>query len=335
MVERLVGPKPALDPELAGPLRAMREAIPGGIPSLSAEILQMVRGGFPGIPAPAQEHFSRNGRFTVEEVVVPAGGGQPDVPLLICRPGGGPVRGLIYYIHGGGMVLGSNVNGVDEMLDYADSLHLVVVSVDYRLAPENRHPAPVSDCYAGLTWVETHAVEVGAPASPLIIAGESAGGGLAAGTALIARDRGNPRLAGLLLIAPMLDHRSDTPSIHLLRDGGMWDRESNIFGWSALLGDTPQDDVSPYASAALATDLSAMPTTYIDVGGADAFRDEALTYASRLSEAGNLVDLHLWGGAYHGFDGIAPDATVSKTARATRHAWLSRVINQAEKFTNE
>ncbi|GAA4156995.1 alpha/beta hydrolase [Leifsonia shinshuensis] len=331
MNDQLIGPKPALDPELTGPLAALRAAVPGGMPSLSADTLPIVREILPRIPAPARQHFSREGRFAVEEVVAAGAEGQPDVPLLICRPSAGRIRGLVFYIHGGGMVLGSYVDGVDEMLDYAEALGLAVVSVDYRLAPEHPHPAPVTDCYTGLLWTAERASELAHASAPVIIAGESAGGGLAAATTLLARDEQRHVLAGQLLIAPMLDHRSASRSIRLLRDAGMWDRESNMFGWSALLGEGDHDDVSPYASPARATDLAHLPFTYVDVGGADAFRDEAMAYAAQLSEAGNLVDLHVWAGACHGFDGIAPDAAVSKSARASRRAWLSRVLEQAER----
>lgn len=330
---RVTGPAPAIDPELSPALEIMKSSVPGGLPSLSADILPMVRAGFPGIPGPAQDHFSRDGRFVVDEGMAPGSGDNPDVPLLICRPAAGTARGCIVYIHGGGMVLGSNVNGVDEMLDYAEAEELAVVSVGYRLAPENPHPAPVEDCWTGLAWAANNATEIGLSGdAPIIIAGESAGGGLAAATALLARDRGVPHVQGQLLIAPMLDHRSETISMHLLGKAGMWDRESNIFGWSALLSGT-ENDVSPYASPALATDLTGLPPTFIDVGGADAFRDEAMDYASRLSRDANLVDLHLWAGAYHGSDGIVPNAQVSIQARATRAAWISRILDHNHRAT--
>lgn len=328
---RVTGPTPAIDPELAPALDIMKSSVPGGLPSLSADILPMVRAGFPGIPGPASDHFSRGGRFDVQEELAPGSGDNPDVPLLICRPSAGTARGCIVFIHGGGMVLGSNVNGVDEMLDYAEAEELTVVSVEYRLAPENPHPAPVEDCWTGLAWVADNVIRLGLSGeAPIIIAGESAGGGLAAATALLARDRGTTHIQGQLLIAPMLDHRSVSVSMQLLGKAGMWDRESNIFGWSALLGGS-EDDVSPYASPALATDLTGLPPTFIDVGGADAFRDEAMDYASRLSRDGNLVDLHLWAGAYHGSDGIVPNAQVSVQTRATRAAWISRVLSQSHR----
>ncbi|MFB7893630.1 alpha/beta hydrolase [Microbacterium sp. NPDC056044] len=329
MAEFLTGPAPAIDPELAPTLSALHAVVPGGLPSLSSENYAAIRAGFPGIPGAPAAHFSRAGKFDVEMAAVPGLDGG-DIPLLICRPAGVPHRAAILYVHGGGMVLGSYVNGVDEMLDYADPLGLAVVSVDYRLAPEYPHPIPVEDCYASLAWLAEHATELDIPADRLIVAGESAGGGLAAATVLLARDRGSVAVFGQLLIAPMLDHRSDTPSMHLLQGAGMWDRNSNIFGWGALLGSTGDAAVSPYASPALAADLSGLPPTFIDVGGADAFRDEAIDYATRISQAGGLTDLHLWAGGYHGFDGMVPQAQISRSARATRLAWLTRLLAAAE-----
>ncbi len=321
-----VGPTPAIDPELSGPLAAMNAIAPSELRRFSAANLTAIRDGYPGIAASPVDHFSRGGRFSVEETAAAGHGDAPDVPLLVCRPMAGDAQACIVYIHGGGMVLGNSSHGVDEILDYAERLCLTVVSVDYRLAPENPYPAPVEDCFNGVSWAAEHATELEVAANRLIVVGESAGGGLAAATVLLSRDRGGPAILGQLLIAPMLDHRSDSASMHLLRDAGMWDRASNIFGWASLLGTMSPAEVTPYASPATATDLSAMPPTFIDVGGADAFRDEAIDYATRISQAGGLVDLHVWAGAYHGFDGMAPAALVSRSARATREAWLARLM---------
>lgn len=188
----------------------------------------------------------------------------------------------------------------------------------------------MEDCFTGLQWAAENAASLGVPDGRIIVAGESAGGGLAAAATLLGRDRGLTGLLGQLLIAPMLDRRSASPSMHLLQGAGMWDRESNIFGWASLLGTLAPGDVPAYASPALAEDLSGLPPTFIDVGGADAFRDEAIEYAAGISRAGGLADLHVWAGAYHGFDGMAPTAIVSRTARATREAWLDRLLSAAE-----
>lgn len=322
-----IGPQPAVDPELAGPLNALKGAVPGGMPSLSAGLLPLIRSGFPGIPGEPAEHFSRGGAFDVQNIIAESASSDHGVPLLVCTPARSEPAGCVVYLHGGGMVLGSNVNGVDEFLDYAEELRLAVVSVDYRLAPEHPHPAPVEDCFLGLVWAAQHAESLRVPRGRLIVAGESAGGGLAAATALLARDRGLEGIAGQMLLSPMLDHRSDSLSMRQLGDAGMWDRESNIFGWSSLLGALTSAEVPSYASPSRADDLAGLPSSFIDVGGADAFRDEAVDYATRISQAGGLVDLHLWAGAFHGFDGIAPSAGVSRAARDTRRQWLSRLLS--------
>lgn len=143
----------------------------------------------------------------------------------------------------------------------------------------------------------------------------------------MARDHGGPAVRGQLLIYPMLDDRCETPSSHQFLDGTIWVRSSNITGWTALLGDARGGpDVSPFAAPARATDLSGLPPTYVDVGSVDVFRDEAVGYASRIWQAGGNAELHVWPGGCHGFDQLAPEAALSRRARATRMDWLSRVI---------
>jgi acetyl esterase/lipase len=237
-----------------------------------------------------------------------------------------PVPAL-YYIHGGGMISGSSRDVLGELLDLADPVGAAVVSVEYRLAPETPHPGPVEDCYAGLVWTAEHAGEVGIDEQRLVLIGGSAGGGIAAALALLARDRGGPVLAGQLLIEPMLDDRNDTPSVHQMAELPIWNRAANEVGWTALLGDARGGpDVSPYAAPARAEDLSGLPPAFIDVGSADTFRDEDVTYASRIWQAGGVAELHVWPGGFHGFDGIAPQAALSRAAVATRVDWLRRLL---------
>jgi len=140
----------------------------------------------------------------------------------------------------------------------------------------------VEDCYAGLTWASEHAEELGVDPAKIVIAGTSAGGGLAAGTSLLAHHRGGPALAAQVLICPMLDHRNDTTSSHQFEGPGVWSREANAFGWGSVLSGVPAGEVPPYVSPALAADLSGLPSTYIDAGSAEVFRDEAVNYASRI-----------------------------------------------------
>ncbi|GAB2856710.1 hypothetical protein GCM10022221_65510 [Actinocorallia aurea] len=226
----------------------------------------------------------------------------------------------------GGMVMGARHTGLAGVVGYVAEGLAVAVSVEYRLAPEHPDPAPVEDCYAGLRWLAENAAALGADPARLMILGGSAGGGLAAGTALLARDRGFPALTHQVLLCPMLDDRMTTPSSRMLDGEGVWDREDNLFGWTALLGDRRGTaDVSPYAAPARAEDLSGLPRTYLDVGSVETFRDEAIDYALRLSQAGVSVDFHLWGGGYHGFEAAYPSALAQASA-ATRTEFLRRAL---------
>jgi acetyl esterase/lipase len=233
----------------------------------------------------------------------------------------------IYHAHGGGMVIGDRFLGMREVLDWVEEFDLVCVSVEYRLAPEFPDPYPVEDCYVGLVWMAEHADELCIDPSRLIIAGASAGGGLAAGTTLLARDRYGPALLGSLLMYPMIDDRNQTLSSHQIDGVGVWDRGSNEMGWSALLGDRRgTDSVSIYASPSRATDLSGLPPTFIDVASAEVFRDEAVAYAARIWADGGIAELHVIPGGYHGFENLAPDSALGRQVIATRKQWLRRML---------
>ena len=319
-----VGPPPPFDAELQPALDAMEQ---GGPPELPLAAIPLIRQN-PPFPAPTDDDLRRGGAFEVSTAAAPGPSGAPDVPLLICRPTGvtAPVA-CLYYIHGGGMIIGDNRTGLPSMLNHAVELGLAVVSVDYRLAPETPHPGPAEDCYAGLSWTAAHAAELGIDPARVIVGGGSAGGGLAAAVALLARDRGGPALAGQLLICPMLDDRNDTPSSRQMAGLGVWDRAANEVGWTALLGDARGGpDVSPYAAPARAADLSGLPPAFIDVGSAETFRDEDVAYATRIWQAGGAAELHVWPGGFHGFAGMVPGAALSKAAVAAQRDWLRRLL---------
>ncbi|MCU7727606.1 alpha/beta hydrolase fold domain-containing protein [Actinoplanes sp. KI2] len=318
-------PPPPFDPELGAALTALADLI---TPSLDSERLAAVRSGSV-LAVPTEDELRRGGAFQIEERIVPGLGDDPDITLLICTPTAPTgTLGCVYHTHGGGMVLGDRRVGVLEMLDWAEQFNLVVVSVEYRLAPETPHPGPIDDCYAGLLWTAEHADELGFDRSRLIVAGGSAGGGLAAALALRARDQHGPELLGQMLIYPMLDDRNETPSAQQMAGLGVWDREANAFGWTALLGDARGGpDVSPYAAPARAADLSGLPPAFIDVGSAETFRDEDVAYASRIWQAGGRAELHVWPGGFHGFDSLAPTAQLSHDARDARVRWLNRLFN--------
>jgi acetyl esterase/lipase len=320
-----VGPPPPFDAELLPLLRELESRPPI---EYTLEAIPRIRQAPPPFPPPSDDDLRRGGRFELSRRLVPGPAGAPDVPLLICRPAGveAPVS-CLYHIHGGGMIFGDNRAGMPWMLDHAEELTMAVVSVEYRLAPETPHPGPVEDCYAGLAWTAAHAAELGIDPGRLLVGGGSAGGGLAAAVALLARDRGGPALKGQLLICPMLDDRNDTPSSYQMAGRGIWDRAVNEVGWTALLGDARGGpDVSPYAAPARATDLSGLPPAFIDAGSAETFRDEDVAYATRIWQAGGVAELHVWPGGCHGFTGMVPEAAMSKAAIAARLNWLSRLL---------
>ncbi|MGW4947244.1 alpha/beta hydrolase [Actinoplanes sp. NPDC004185] len=326
-----VGPPPPFDPELAPVLDALTSIRPPD--AYRPDTIVEMRRPVPGVPTPTDDVLSRHGAYLVRARTVPGPDGDPDVALLVCLPRHArtPVP-AIYFIHGGGMIAGDNRFGLPEMLDLAEPLGTAVVSVEYRLAPETPHPGPVEDSYAGLRWLSEHADELGVDPGRIVVAGMSAGGGLAAGVALMARDRGGPTIAGQLLLSPMLDDRNDSPSARQMRGIGIWDTRSNETGWNALLGEAVRGgpEVSPYAAPARAEDLSGLPPTFIDVGSAETFRDEDVAFASRLWQAGGRSELHVWPGGFHGFDVVAPSDAISRDAIAARAAWLHRQLGTGE-----
>jgi acetyl esterase/lipase len=319
---------PPFDPELAAALELIKDVVSPGI---TPDEIDAVRQG-PGIEMLAELDLTMDGFFETEDRAVPGPEGAPEISLLICRPAApaedGP-RPVIYHIHGGGLILGNNRVGVDAALAWAKELDAVVVSVEYRLAPENPYPAQIEDVYAGLEWTAKHAAELDADPGRIVLAGASAGGGLCAALTLLARDRMGPQPIGQLLMCPMLDDRNDTPSSHQMAGLGVWDRTANETGWTALLGELRGGaDVPAYAAPARAKDLTGLPPAFLDVGSAETFRDEVVTYATRIWQAGGVAELHVWPGGFHGFDGFAPQAALSQEARAAQVRWLRRLLGR-------
>ncbi|MBV8358323.1 MAG: alpha/beta hydrolase [Deltaproteobacteria bacterium] len=236
----------------------------------------------------------------------------------------------LYWIHGGGYVMGDIDYDDRLMMQMVKRIGCVAASVDYRLAPEHPFPTPVEDCYTGLKWLFTHADELGVEPSRIAIGGPSGGGGLTAGLGLMVRDRKEVPVVFQLLIYPMIDDRNATPASYAITDPRVWNRESNRLGWKAYLGrDGGGADVSPYAAAARATDLTNLPPTYISVGALDLFVDENIEYAQRLIQAGVPTELHVYPGAFHGFDLFAPSARVSKQFKADRDNALKRALHDS------
>lgn len=319
-----LGPPPPFDPELVPALKSLAQVMP---PAILPEMLPELR-DFMTSTAPTDDDVRRGGAIEFEERRVPGPGGAPDISLLICRPARstGPLP-AVYFTHGGGMILGDNRNLIGEMLDWVQHLGVVLVSVEYRLAPEHPFPAGLEDVYAGFRWTMAHADDLGIDPRRVVVSGPSAGGGLTAAMTLLARDLDGPVAAGQLLVCPMLDDRNDSVSARQMAGIGAWDRTSNNTGWTALLGEQRGGpEVTAYAAPARAEDLSGLPPLFIDVGSAETFRDEVVTHATRYWQAGGVAELHVWPGGFHGFDALAPEAELSRRARAARVDWLRRVL---------
>lgn len=268
---------------------------------------------------------------TCEKRHIPGPAGAPDVRVLHYTPPGnttasGP-RPALLHIHGGGFVLGNPE--LNDLSNRAAALaqDCIVVSVDYRLAPEAVWPAALEDCYAALIWLAGNADALGIDPARIAVAGESAGGGHAAALALHARDKGGPAICFLLLDAPMLDDRTGTshdPHPHC--GHFVWTPDKNRFGWGALLGMAPGGpDVPAAAVPARAADLAGLPPTFISVGALDLFLEEDMEWTRRLTRAGVAADLHVIAGGYHGF-GVAAGSPQAQSVQALRHDALKRAF---------
>ncbi len=270
-----------------------------------------------------------NPSVSVETIYIPGLEGAPDVRVLAYRPvqAEGPLPVLL-HLHGGGYVVGSPERKGTEHRKLAVELGCAIYSVDYRLAPETPFPGSIEDCYAVLKWLNGNASELGIDKDRIGVMGESAGGGLAACLALMACGRAEFSLLFQHLISPMLDDRTAiNPDTNPLAGEFAWTREDNAFGWSALLGaslGTP--DVSPYASAARAGDLSGLPSTFLSVAALDLLMEEEMEYARRLARAGVPVEMHVYPGAYHGFVPTCPKARVSIAAERDSREALRRAF---------
>ena len=284
-----------VDPELL-PLLAM--ALEWNAETLNVQRNQMEHARQMAIAAPLPTNV------VVREMNIPGADGQPPVSILVCNPSQRASRvPAVLHIHGGGYIAGSAQLYQPQLAKLAGQLGAVIVSVNYRLAPEAAFPAALEDCYAALKWLSTEAESLSVDSSRIAVAGESAGGGLAAALAILARDRGEIPLAAQMLTFPMIDDRTGSQN-----DAGsfagefVWTAKSNRYAWEALLGrPLSVGETSPYAAAARCENLAGLPPTFIAVGALDLFFEENLEYARRLARAGVPVDLKVYPGAVHAF----------------------------------
>jgi acetyl esterase len=309
--ERLL--KYAIDPDFHEVLPLLPTTATEDIADARATLAAVV----PMLNADLDEHG-----LVIEDLEIPGPVGAPAVAVRTYRPTGGGVGGALLYIHGGGFTVGSIDSEHALAVEITREVDVVVVSVGYRLAPEDPFPAGLDDCYAALTWLHREAAAFGVDASRIGVIGQSAGGGLAAGLALLARDRGGPALCFQYLGIPELDHRLETTSMRTFVDTPLFNLPSAELSWRLYLGDEPAE-VSPYASPSLATDFTGLPPAYISTMEFDPLRDEGINYASALLAAGVSCELHSFPGAFHG-SALVATADASRRAKEEMMAVLSR-----------
>lgn len=264
-----------------------------------------------------QPPFELPDGITIERRGVPGPDGEPDVPVVIIAPQD-VVHGrpAVVYYHGGGFVLGDAETDKALPTQIVAATGAVVVSVDYRLAPECRFPGPVEDSFAALVWTAKNATALGVDPARIAVGGVSAGAGLAAAVALLARDRGGPDICFQMLDIPVLDDRLESPSMQTFLDTPLWSRNSATDSWQHYLGaEADSPNVSPYAAPSRAEDLSGLPPAYVAVCEFDPLRDEGIEYAARLVRSGVPTELHMWPGTFHGSAGAVPASAVSRHMR--------------------
>lgn len=297
---------------------AFREMISADGPYIS----EMLRTDVASARAAATDRFSRIAETLPEfegqkdAYHMPGLAGEPEVSVLEYQG-----HDMLYpdctiiWLHGGGYLIGSP----EEIAAQSYSALAPVVSVDYRMAPEHRAPAAANDVCAVIERIAKNRNP-----RKIILAGPSAGGGLAASAALLNRDRGGPEIAFQLLIYPMIDDRHDTPSGHMDIPPSSWTREASLHAWSLY---AEEGGASAYAAAARASDLTGLPPAYIMCGDLDLFLDEDIDYANRLRSSGVPVELAIYPGAPHGFNGFVPKAAVSKRANASIRMALEHALS--------
>jgi len=311
-----------LDPEIAEIFPHLPVLDLTDIPAARATMMDML--------AEAQAGIGHSQGVVYSDHLAPGLNGAPQVRVRLYRPAGKPgLLPCLYWIHGGGHVLGQ-IEQDDLMMEHiVEAVGCAAVSVEWRRPPEHPFPAPMDDCYAGLTWTYRSAAELDLDPGRIAVGGASSGGGSAAGLALLARDRGEVPVCFQLLVYPMLDDRNVTPASQAVTEPKVWNRQSNLIGWRSYVGDAVgTDQVSPYAAPTRADSLAGLPPAYLPVGDLDLFIDEDIEYAQRLQQADVPAELHVYPGGIHGFDLLAPASRLAQRFVRDRDEALRQAFGQ-------
>jgi len=313
------------DPELAAALEFLPE---GG---LDLNDLPGTRLGFMAMIEPMNADLDRSG-VEIENRSIPGPDGAPEVPVRIYTPTGlAATTAGILHIHGGGFVIGNLDSELGSCLNLCRELGVVVVSMDYRLAPEHPYPAGLEDCYAALTWTSNNAADLNIDPARIAVLGMSAGGGLTAATVLLAKERGGPAICYQYLGIPELDDRLNTTSMQAFDDTPLWNRPSAELSWDAYLGDSYQRGnagvpITAAPARASVADLAGLPPAYVSTMEFDPLRDEGIEYALQLLRAGVQTELHSFPGTFHG-SALFNFAAVSQRELAEQLAVLRRALS--------
>ncbi|MDB5082010.1 MAG: hypothetical protein JWP00_3934 [Chloroflexi bacterium] len=310
-----------VDPELLPILATLTEfnEFPADLPAAR-------RAQTAAMAAMSQVHAAHDVRVEERNLSGPEGTHEFMVRIYWPEPQPAAALPALIWAHGGGFVVGHPTEHDNIALNFVRQADCVVISVDYRLAPENPFPAGIEDCYTALQWVAANASELGIDADRIAIGGYSAGGALAAGLALLARDRSGPKLVFQMPLCACLDDRNITPSSYEITDGRVWSRAVSESAWNLYLPGVDRSTTSPYAAPARAADLAGLPPAYFGIGELDLMRDENIDYASRLLQAGVGVELHIFPGAFHGFELYSPDSLLGQRALQEYGAVLKRAF---------
>jgi acetyl esterase len=313
-----------IDPELVSAIEFL--------PPLSLVDAPAARAGFNELIQQMNVDLDESG-LKLENLTIPGSEGAPPVPLRVYTPDtmNGPVPALL-YLHGGGFVIGNLDSEHGNCLALCRDLGIILVSVDYRLAPETAYPGGLEDCYSALTWISENAGDLGIDSDRIGVYGQSAGAGLSAATALLARDRNGPKLCFQYLGIPEVDDRLNTPSMNQFVDTPMWNKPSAKLSWDYYLGSDysrGDDNVPFYAAPARAENLSGLPPAHVTTMEFDPLRDEGVLYALKLMQAGVSVELHSYPGTFHGSSMLA-HAAVSQREKQEARVALRRGLKITE-----